>query len=95
MSNLKTIHCARCKADIKIPSLTTDEKKDLAMLNQAKGSAFAIAQVRVKTGFDLKESKALIMHMNRLGHCNRCDYMLLQGENVTCPNCKAFNLNWE
>jgi uncharacterized paraquat-inducible protein A len=93
MNDLNIIHCARCKTDIKMPSLTKDEKADLVILNNAKGRTLAIEQVRLKTGLDLKESKALVIHMNKLGHCNRCDHTLLQGENITCPKCKSFNLN--
>ncbi len=95
MKLLKVVHCKRCGANIKVPVLTIKQKIQLRRLKNGGKTLNAVDQVRHFVGYDLKEAKALALHINDQGHCNRCDFDDLQGENVICPKCQAFNLNWE
>jgi ribosomal protein L7/L12 len=94
MTNLKIFHCLRCNSDVKVPFFTNDEKEKLKVLANVEKKVSAIEEVRKISGLDLKESKTLIIHLNKFGHCIRCDNNDLIGENLTCPKCKSFNLNW-
>lgn len=94
MSNFQVIHCPRCKTDINIPSLTKEEKMELTSTKFNKGEISTIEMLRTLAELDLKEAKAVVTHLNKAGHCNRCNYDSLQGENMFCPKCKSFNLNW-
>lgn len=88
-------HCARCKTDIKIPPLTTEQKNELKTVREKQGMGSTLARIREITRLDLRDSKILAIHINEAGHCNRCNYDQLQGENQICPKCKSFNLNWK
>jgi hypothetical protein len=88
------IKCAKCKTEVIIPSLTQEQKLGIIKAYQHSGDVFAIEMIRNLTRFALHEAKALYLHLNDNKHCNRCAYDSLVGENVVCPKCKAFNLNW-
>jgi predicted Zn-ribbon and HTH transcriptional regulator len=95
MNDFSIKRCARCKTDIRIPSLTTDQKKEIKTARKKQGMGSTLAKIREITNLDLRDSKALVIHIYEAGHCNRCTYDKLQGENQICPRCKSFNLNWE
>lgn len=95
MNDLQIIHCTRCKSDIKIPPLTTEQKKEIKSIRERRGMGSMLERIRKITELDLMGSKILALHVNQIGHCNRCNYDKLQGENQICPKCKSFNLNWE
>ena len=87
-------YCARCKTDIKIPSLTIELKNEINTVRKKQGMGSTLASIRKITTLDLVDSKILAIHINNAGHCNRCNYNELKGENAISPKCKAFNLNW-
>lgn len=95
MNDFVIEHCARCKTDIKIPVLTAGQKKELGTIREKIGMGSTLARIREITSLDPRNSKILAIHINEAGHCNRCNYDKLQGENQICPKCKSFNLNWE
>lgn len=93
MNDFSIKHCARCKAYIKIPFLTAEQKKEVETVREKQGMGSILARIREITRFDLMDSKMLAIHINESGRCNRCNYDELEGENQTCPKCKSFNLN--
>ncbi|SHG74651.1 hypothetical protein SAMN04488109_1659 [Chryseolinea serpens] len=95
MNDLQIKHCPRCKNDIKIPPLTTEQKKELQTIRERQGMGSLLERIRKITALDLIDSKILTIHINKTGHCNKCIYANLKGENQICPECKSFNLNWE
>jgi Zn finger protein HypA/HybF involved in hydrogenase expression len=88
-------HCSRCQADITIPALSPQVKVELMQLKNAQKPLHVVKIIQEKTGLGLAVAKGLTMHMNqKRGHCHRCNYGELRGENVICPKCKSLNLNW-
>jgi predicted Zn-ribbon and HTH transcriptional regulator len=81
--------------DIKLPPLTMEQKKEIKAIRERQGMGSVLERIRKITELDLRDSKILAIDVNEAGHCNRCNYDKLQGENQICPKCKSFNLNWE
>ena len=94
MDTDKIFHCQRCDSKIKVPGLTVIEKEEIKSMMKSSGKLQAIAYLNKNSALDLADSKALILHFNDKGHCVRCNNNDLTGENVICPKCKSFNLNW-
>lgn len=86
-------HCKRCNLDLNIPELTEEEKLEIwGMKDQ---SMLATKAIMAFGNLSLIEAKAIETHINKkYGQCTRCDKPDLVGENVECPKCNAFNLNW-
>jgi hypothetical protein len=93
--NSLMFNCSKCGSSIKIPAWTKQEKGEITKSIQQNGKPATVELIKRKAGFDLKEAKALATHYNNIGYCNRCNFGELQGENVFCPKCNAFNLNWD
>lgn len=86
--------CNKCGFRLNIPNFTTVQKQEI--LKAKDSSLIAIKMISDYSNLNLVDSKALFLHINKKhGHCIRCDNTGLVGENVDCPKCKAFNLNWE
>jgi hypothetical protein len=87
-------YCKRCKLDLNIPELTEEEKLEIWSIKDQ--SMLAIKAIMDFGNLNLKEAKAIETHINeKYGQCNRCNKSDLVSENVECPKCKAFNLNWQ
>ncbi len=94
--NIQNIyHCLRCNSTIKLPTLTFEQKDDIKEMMKTSEKLSTITYLSKITGLDISDSKAVIMHLNENGHCVRCKNKNLIGENVVCPKCKSFNLNWK
>lgn len=88
------IYCKKCKSEIVIPMLTEGQKLEIWGLNDQ--SMIAIAKIAEYGKLNLTEAKKIHDHVNKeYGNCIRCNNTDLKGENVTCPKCNAFNINWE
>jgi uncharacterized paraquat-inducible protein A len=86
------MHCSRCGTDIKIPDLVQTDKEALLKILQANQPLLTIKKIRDKTDLNLADAKSLMQHLNvQKGHCHRCNYQALSGENVICPKCKSVN----
>ncbi len=89
-----TQNCKQCKWEVK--ELNLDEEQNLeilGLLNQDL-KLLAIQKLNQDLKFNLKDSKGIVMHLNKdYGNCIRCDFDKLVEENVECPKCKAFNYN--
>jgi len=89
---LKYAYCKRCKFELKIPNFTEEEKLTIWGLS----SIVRIKKIMDLSKLDKREAKGLMVHINKkYGHCHRCNKTDLVGENVECPKCKTFNLNWK
>jgi len=87
--------CLRCNSTIKLPTLTLIQKDEIKTMMKTAGKLSTITYLSKITGLDIGDSKAVIMHLNNYGHCVRCENKNLIAENVVCPKCKSFNLNWQ
>lgn len=92
---MNIIFCIKCGYKLSIPEIHDyDKHKIMDLLNQNMGLKL-IGIIHKMTGLDLKDSKALYFHINKVtGHCHKCNNNSLIGENVTCSKCKSFNTNW-
>ena len=89
-------YCKRCKTEIRIPEFSEEQRLEIWSMKALGMSLFAIKQIKDKSDLDLKESKVLLNHINtRYGDCIRCNNSKLEKENIECPKCKSFNLNWK
>lgn len=87
-------YCNRCKTAIEIPDLPDEQRNKILVLVAEQQQLLAIKTLREYTHCDLAKAKALVMHLNPVGHCHRCKFDALEGECTNCPKCGAFNLNW-
>ena len=93
---MKTAVCGKCKFEIKIPDFSEEQKLIIWGLKANDFSMFAIKKIKDYTNLNLKDAKGLMMHINtKYGHCNHCKNTELTSENIECPKCKGFNLNWK
>lgn len=89
------IHCIKCDYTLSIPDFSNYEKSKILEIMNQNSDLKVIPLIHEMTKLSMKDSKALCFHINKLtGHCHRCNYDRLVGENVTCPKCKSLNLNW-
>ena len=87
-------NCKRCKCEIPIPDLSEEQKLEIWMLVRQR-NLLAINKIQEYGNLNLAEAKALRLHINdHYKNCIRCNYAGLVGENIECPSCKGFNLNW-
>jgi len=88
-------YCKRCHSELKIPNLSKLKKVELRKLEKENLPLQALKKLRTEHELTLREAKVLIVHINEnYGHCIRCNFNELVKENIDCPKCKAFNLNW-
>jgi|SRR5687767_6196453 len=91
----KTIHCKRCGASFPFPELPNAERERIAGAVRAGRHIEAIRLLREFTGVDLRDGKAIEMHITRTsGICVRCRGHLSATGQTECPNCDALNLDW-
>jgi len=87
-------YCKRCKFQLSIPELTEEQK--LKFWGIRNEGLFIIKELMSSTNLSKSEAKAIKIHINEgYGKCIRCNKLDLIGENIECPKCKAFNLNWK
>lgn len=90
------VKCKYClpETGIAVPEFSSSEKNSLVDVNK-QSPMQAILWIKDKFKLSLQAAKYIVMHINtNYGHCNRCAYDTLKGENINCPECGAFNFNW-
>ena len=92
---MEIYYCNKCKTDVKIPLLKEELKNELVALLENKKPLLAIKLIKENSNLGLFDSKVLIDHFDKeKGKCNRCNFDRLEGIELYCNKCKAFNLNW-
>jgi hypothetical protein len=92
---LKT-DCLKCNSQIVIPLITEEHKYEIWGAVVEGMPMWAIKFVMDYTSLNTIESKVLVKHINKTtGTCFNCNYKGLKEENINCPKCRAFNLNWD
>lgn len=90
------IQCVKClpKEGIECPDFSFFEKQELTEM--AKNSPLkSVVHLREQYMLSHHDAKYIVMHINKKsGHCNRCNFIGLTGENINCPKCGAFSFNW-
>lgn len=90
-----TRYCKQCNFNLKIPFFTEEEKFVIWMNKKNARMILAMHKVLENNNLYLNQTKALINHLSIIyKQCIRCKENNLIGENIECPKCKAFNLNW-
>ncbi len=91
------VACNKClpPEGIEIPDFTQAEKKKLLEL-ATQSAMLSIKYITDNYAVSYRDAKFMVNHINKIyGHCNRCKFEKLEGEYITCPKCKALNLNWK
>ena len=87
--------CEKCKTTLVLPSsLSPKLRRKAASLRRTEKSVEAIDILNKEGGLDLREAKALVLHIPQdPGICNKCGAALEPSTEV-CPKCRSINLNW-
>jgi hypothetical protein len=88
------LECPKCHVCVVWPDALTLAQAaafaDVARRSRLEGAQYA----HQKLGLDLREAKALAMHVIRTkGTCHRCESQVIGPESV-CAKCRSVNLNW-
>lgn len=89
-------NCSRCGNEIVELILSDKQAIEIWGLQVQDLKLSIVKKLKDDFGYTHRESKIIMDHLNpKKGKCRRCDYENLQGENVDCPKCKAFNYNMD
>ena len=93
---MNSLKCQRCRADVPVPDLSADARKDVAGIADRVGRMQAILDLRNGAGLSLDDAKAIVSHISGAGGvCHRCGARLTEGEEEqNCPKCRSLNLVW-
>jgi hypothetical protein len=88
------IECPKCRTCVVWPvSFSASEATAFAEITRRSTSDGARYAVE-KFGLDLREAKALAIHVTRTkGVCHRCKSLVIGSESV-CTKCRSVNLDW-
>jgi len=90
-----TVHCKRCGASFPLPELADAERNRVASSVRDGQHIQEIQLLRQFAGFDLRDGKAVEMHITRTrGVCVRCRGQLPISGQTECPKCGSLNLDW-
>ena len=90
-----TVHCKRCRASFPLPALADAERERVASSVREGQHIQAIQLLRQLAGVDLRDGKAVEMHITRTrGICVRCRGALPTSGRTECPKCGSLNLDW-
>ncbi|WP_282043428.1 hypothetical protein [Winogradskyella flava] len=88
------LNCKKCGNEINKLNLNEVQRFEILGMIQQDLKLFAIKKLIDDFGFNHKEAKVIVTHINsKNGKCQRCDYDELENENAECPKCGAFNYN--
>lgn len=90
------MNCTRCNHSelFEVPDFSLEEKKKLLKIRRSS-VILLVKEFLDNYGIPHASAKFIASHLNtENGHCHRCDFAHLSGENVTCPKCKSLNMNW-
>lgn len=92
----QNLYCKRCNNEVLIPNLTEKQKRELLEMKLAGLNLQIVQRIQDIAKLGLTNVKGLMLHINAPnGHCHRCDFQELAGENAICPRCKSVNTNWD
>ncbi len=90
-----TVRCKRCRASFPLPELTDAERERVASSLREGQHIGAIQLLRQIAGFNLRDAKAVEMHITpKPGVCVRCHGPLPSSGQMECPKCGSLNLDW-
>ena len=86
--------CGQCQTVVVWPKdLARERKADIAKAVR-RDPVGAARLVESEYGMDVREGKALVVHIARIaGACHRCNSKVIGLESL-CSKCHAANLNW-
>ena len=93
---MNSLKCQKCGADIPVPALPAEAKKEISVVAHRTGRIQAMLELRDRAKIGLSEAKAVAFHLSEEGGvCHRCRSQLTgQEEEQSCPKCRSFNLKW-
>jgi hypothetical protein len=93
---MEQARCDRCGATWLSPEgLDPIAAHEIASLVRGGDRIAAIRRLRAATGLELRDAKAVVMHVTpRPGQCQRCGAVLAAGGGVACPGCGSLNYDW-
>ena len=87
------IACPKCRQNVVWPeALSADDKSALAQASRRSRLEGAQLAHR-KYDLDLREAKALSLHISEDGRCHRCAAPVTEELSI-CTKCRSANLNW-
>lgn len=90
-----SVHCKRCRVSFPLPALPDPDRDRVASSVREGQHIQAIQLLRQLAGFDLRDGKAVEMHITRArGVCVRCGGQLPTSGQTECPRCGSLNLDW-
>ena len=93
---MNALKCQKCGADIHVPYLPAEVKKEISAVAHRAGRMQAIVELRDRAKIGLGEAKAVAFHLSEEGGvCHRCRSRLTgQEEEQACSKCRSLNLRW-
>lgn len=86
--------CARCKDNWTCPTLTTEQRKEVAELVRRENMFEPLEFFRL-AGFTFVEAKRTMLHITMVpGNCHRCSRALTDESEEAICRCRSLNLNW-
>src|SRR5262245_11183783 len=87
--------CKRCRVSFPLPELAAAERERVAASLREDQHIHAILLLRQMAGLNLRDAKAVEMHVTRArGICVRCRGPLPASGQTECPKCGSLNLDW-
>ena len=89
------VRCHRCRVSFPLPRISEAERARLVSAVRAGQHVETIQLLRELAGFDLRDGKAVEVHITRRpGICVRCRTPLPSRGQTECPKCGSLNLDW-
>jgi hypothetical protein len=94
--SMEVVRCEQCGATWHSPTaIATTVARDVALLSRSGDSLAAIRRLLEATGLELRDAKAVQLHVTRTpGKCQRCGAMLVGGGMTACAQCRSLNYDW-
>lgn len=88
--------CKKCSNEIPELNFTEDQKLEIWGLAAQNMKIFLVSKLIHECKMSHSDAKVVAMHIHcENGHCVKCNFKNLTGENVECPKCHAFNYNFD
>jgi hypothetical protein len=89
------VYCKRCQASFPVPDLSEPDRDRIASSVRAGQHVQATTLLRELAGLDIRDAKAVEMHITRTpGVCVRCRRQLPGLGETECPQCGSLALDW-
>ncbi|MCP4442361.1 MAG: hypothetical protein GY810_25935, partial [Aureispira sp.] len=90
------LSCIKCNPEgfFEVPEFSMETKEKLWGVRVDSGLK-AVKEIMETHKQAHRDAKFIVAHLNpKQGECHQCKTELLDKEYISCPNCKALNLNW-